>query len=156
MAKPSARQKANQFLAQIGTAGGPVGAMTAPQLVSYGAGDLANQVQSGLVDQYAAQRAQAAGPALGSPDQAAPPITNNLAANYLNLSLPGSPLPMYGLLGSHNLRAAQVTQDAITAQQQQYIASMVPPRGVLPMTPMQMAKTAAKKVQNKTSNRGNR
>jgi hypothetical protein len=156
MAKPSARQKANQFLSQIGTAGGPVGAMTAPQLVSYGAGDLINQVQSGMIDEYARQRSQGLNPAVGAPDQAEPPITSNLAADYLNLSLPGSPLPMHGLMGAHNLKAAQVTQDHITAMQQQYVSQMMPQTGVLPLSPLQLAKKTAKKVQNKTSNRGER
>lgn len=155
MAKPSARQRADQFLSQIGTAGGPVGAMTAPQLVAYGAGDLINQVQAGLVDEYAAQRAQVTNATVNDPGQAPPPISSNLAASYLNLSLPGSPLPMQGLLGAHNLRSAQVTQDHITAQQQLSMSSMLPFTGVLPMSPLQMAKSAAKKVQNNT-NSGNR
>lgn len=156
MAKPSARQRTNRFLSQIGTAGGPVGAMTAPQLVSYGAADLASQVQAGLVDQYAAQRAQDPNLAVGNPNQVAPTINSNLAANYVNLSLPGSPLPMNGLMGSNNLRTAQIRQDSITAQQVQFMSSMMPPTGMLPMSPLQMAKNAAKKVQNKNSNSGNR
>lgn len=150
MAKPSARQKANQFLSQIGTAGGPVGAMTAPQLVSYGAGDLVNQVTSGLVDQYAAQRG-GAGPAVGSPQGATAPITPNLSDSYLNLSLPGSPLPIHGLLTSQNLRAAQATQDSITAMGQQMVAQMMPPVGMLPVTPMMSAVDAAQQLQKKTS-----
>jgi len=151
MAKASVSQKASQFLSQLGTAGGPVGAMTAPGLVTFGAGNLQEQVLSGLSDNYAFQRGSAANPAVGSPDSAAAAMSPNLAANYLNLSLPGSPLPMNGLMGSHNLRAAQVTQDRIVAMDQQMYMQMLPQRGVLPVSPMQAAVGAAKQLQSKTS-----
>ena len=151
MAKPSAQQRADKFLSQIGTAGGPIGATTAPGLVAYGAADLANQVMAGMVDEYAAQRGQGTGPAVGSPNAVALPITNNLSANYLNLALPGSPLPMHGLLGAHKARTAQLMQDNILAAQQQFMNSVLPPTGALPLSPMQMAANAAKNLQKKTS-----
>lgn len=151
MAKPSARQRANQFLSQIGTAGGPVGAMTAPQLVSYGAGDLASQVQSGLVDQYAAIRGQVVAPAVGSPDQAPPPIVPDLAGSYVNLNLPGSPLPSNGLMAAHGVKAAQSLQDTITASNQAFLLQAMPMRGELPLSPMQTAVNAASQLRKKTS-----
>lgn len=153
MAKPSARQKANQFLSQIGTAGGTVGAVTAPQLVAFGAGDLANQVISGSVDQYAAIRGQGAGLSVGSPDQSAPPIVPDLAGSYLQLNLPGSPLPAHGLLGAHSLKAAQALQDRIVASNQAYLLQAMPVRGQLVLTPMETALNAANQLQKKTSNR---
>ena len=51
--KAGAREKADKFLAAIGTAGGPIGA---PGLVQFGAGDTSRQVMSGNVDEYAAIR----------------------------------------------------------------------------------------------------
>ena len=53
--KAGAREKADKFLAAIGTAGGPIGA---PGLVQFGAGDTARQVMSGNVDEYAPIRMQ--------------------------------------------------------------------------------------------------
>ena len=50
--KAGAREKADKFLAAIGTAGGPIGA---PGLVQFGAGDTARQVMSGNVDEYASR-----------------------------------------------------------------------------------------------------
>ena len=151
MAKPSARQKTDQFLSQIGTAGGPVGAMTAPQLVGFGAADLANQSMAGLVDQYASIRSQGANPTVGAPGQAPPPIVPDLAGSYLNLSLPGSPLPGYGLLGVQNLRAAQATQDSLMTAAQQMLLPMLPPVGMLPLSPMQVASNMANKLQKQNS-----
>ena len=61
--KPSARERANNFIAQYGTAGGPIGA---PGLIYFGAGDVARQIQSGNIDQYAAIRMANGGPELGN------------------------------------------------------------------------------------------
>jgi hypothetical protein len=151
MAKPSARQKTDQFLSQIGTAGGPIGAMTAPQLVGYGAADLANQVNAGLVDQYAAIRGQGTSPVVGGPQQAPPPIVPDLAGSYLNLSLPGSPLPSYGLLGVQNLRAAQANQDNLMAMGQQMLFPVMPQTGMLPLSPMEIASNMANQLQKQNS-----
>ena len=57
--KASVGDKAAQFLASIGTAGGPIGS---PALFSFGAQNLAQQVQAGNVDEYAQLRAMAAAP----------------------------------------------------------------------------------------------
>ena len=39
--KPSTNEKADQFLAGLGTAGGPIGS---PALVNFGASDIQNQI----------------------------------------------------------------------------------------------------------------
>ena len=68
--KAGARQRADDFLAAIGTAGGPIGA---PGLVQFGAGDTARQVQAGNIDEYAFARAQDPDPKIGEADNPLPP-----------------------------------------------------------------------------------
>ena len=63
--KASAGDRAAQFLAKIGTAGGPAGA---PGLVAFGAGDLQQQVMTGMSDEYAAIRARDLAPEIGTPN----------------------------------------------------------------------------------------
>ena len=46
--KPSTNEKADQFLAGLGTAGGAIGS---PQLIGFGATDVQNQVVSGNTDE---------------------------------------------------------------------------------------------------------
>ena len=128
--KPSARERANNFIAQYGTAGGPIGA---PGLVYFGAGDVARQVQSGNIDQYAAIRMANGGPELGNPNAPQPRMPQDLDAAYLKLNLPGSPLPRNGLLSPQLVRGAEITQDQIMANEQMMLTQFMPPVGQLPM-----------------------
>jgi hypothetical protein len=128
--KASARERADEFLAAIGTAGGPVGS---PGLVSFGAGDLARQVQSGNIDEYGAIRAQAAQAQVGDPRAPQPRMPQDLDASYLKLNLPGSPLPHNGLLTPQYLRNAEMVQDQIMMNEQMMASQFMPPVGQLPM-----------------------
>ena len=51
--KPSTNEKADQFLAGLGTAGGAIGS---PDLIRFGGTDVQNQVTSGNIDEYASIR----------------------------------------------------------------------------------------------------
>jgi len=128
--KASARERADQFIAAIGTAGGPVGA---PGLVSFGATDLATQVQSGNVDQYAAIRMMNGGVQVGNPNAPQPPMPQDLDASYMKLNLPGSPLPRNGLLAPQFARNAEIIQNQIQANEQMMLTQFMPPTGQLPM-----------------------
>lgn len=140
--KAGVGDRASQFLSQIGTAGGPVGAMNSPALVAFGAGNLRDQLIAGNTNQYAAQQMGGAGPVIGSPAHHLDPSLNNAApmpanldASYLHLNQPGSPLPMYGLMAAHNTKAAQLTQDNIVAMDQRMLTGMMPPTGQLVVDP---------------------
>ena len=155
MAKPSAGQKASLFLSQVGTAGGPVGGANTPALVAFGAGDINRQLIMGNTDYYMAQRTQSPDPIVGAPQgamspglQSAPTMPTNLDSGYVHLNVPGSPLPMYGMMAAHATKAAQVTQDNIRAMDQQMLTGMMPPTGQLPVTPMQAAVGAAQQLQS--------
>ena len=128
--KGSARERAQQFLANIGTAGGPVGS---EGLVSFGATDLASQVQYGNVDQYAAIRGDATGRVVGSYDQPAPAMPRDLDSSYMKLNLPGSPLPRLGLLVPQFQSSAEIVQNQITTSQQYEMSAAMPQTGFLPM-----------------------
>lgn len=128
--KASVGDRAQQFLAAIGTAGGPIGS---PALVGFGAGDLARQIQSGNIDEYAQLRAMAAAPQVGQPNAPQPRMPQDLDAAYLKLNLPGSPLPRNGLLTPRFLDSAEYTQDAIIANEQRMMAQFMPFTGQLPM-----------------------
>lgn len=128
--KASARDRADQFLAALGTAGGPVGS---PGLVSFGAGDLARQVQSGNIDEYAAIRATDGQAQVGDPNAPQPRMPQDLDAAYLKLNLPGSPLPRNGLLTPQFLRNAELIQDQIMTNGQMVASQYMPPVGQLPM-----------------------
>lgn len=128
--KASAGERAAQFLANIGTAGGPVGS---PALFGFGAGNLAQQVQAGNIDEYAAIRARSIAPQVGNPNVPQPPMPSDLDASYLKLNLPGSPLPRNGLLTSQFVDSAQYTQDAIVANEQRMYNQFMPMTGQLPM-----------------------
>lgn len=155
MATSGAGARAAQFLSQIGTAGGPVGAATAPGLVAYGAGELGAQLRAGNTDPYAAQRMGTAAPQIGSPSThpfqpdiqggsaAMPP---NLDTGYVHLNIPGSPLPLQGLMGNYNLRAAQANQRQIKVMEQQMLNGAAPIRGQLPMLPIASAIGAAQQL----------
>jgi len=127
--KASAGDRAAQFLASFGTAGGPIGA---PGLVMFGAGDTARQVQSGNIDEYAAIRAASA-PVVGNPNAPQPRMPSDLDAAYLKLNLPGSPLPRNGLLAPQFQQAAETIQNQLINQEQYAMIPMMPPTGQLPM-----------------------
>jgi len=133
--------RASKFLAQMGTGGGPVGGMNTPGLVGFGAGDLQRQLIAGRVDPYAVQRMIPEAPVVGSPahhmDPAlnnAPVMPGNLSSGYLHLNQPGSPLPMYGLMADHNVKAAQITQDNLRAMDQRMLTGLMPLTGQLPIS----------------------
>jgi hypothetical protein len=139
--KASVGARASQFLSQIGTAGGPVGALNSPNLVAFGAGALREELVAGNTDPYAVQRMGTEGPVIGSPAQHMNPALNNaapmpanLATSYLHLNQPGSPLPMYGLMADHNMKAAQITQDNIRTMDQRMLTGMMPLTGQLPIS----------------------
>lgn len=140
--KPSAGARAQQFLASIGTAGGAIGA---PGLTMFGSGNLREQMSATQMNPYlqAQQAAAAQGNTIGSPQvgNTNPGIgTGTMPADfdsdYLHLNVAGSPLPMYGLMGAHNLKAAQFTQDQIQAAQQQSLYPFMPMAGQLPISPV--------------------
>ena len=122
--KKSTTEKTDMFLSAIGTAGGAIGS---PQLVGFGGTDVQNQVMSGNVDEYAAIRMKQGDTRVG--ESAAMP--SYLDSSYLKLNLPGSPLPANGLLAPQNIRAAEQTQDAIMASEQQFLAQYLPAAGLM-------------------------
>ena len=128
--KASAGERAAQFLANIGTAGGPIGS---PALFGFGAGNLAQQVQAGNIDEYAAIRARSIPPQVGNPNAPQPPMPSDLDASYLKLNLPGSPLTRNALLMPQFLDSAEYTQDAIVANEQLMYSQFMPMTGQLPM-----------------------
>ena len=125
MAKKKARaqDKADAFLAGLGTAGGPIGS---PGLVQFGAGDVERQVITGNSDNYWSLR---------DPEVNTSPLPQDLDASYLKLNLPGSPLPMNGLTSVQNMAAERTNQQMFLAQYQMTLAQMMPPAGYqqLPM-----------------------
>ena len=131
--KASVGDRASQFLSQIGTAGGPIGAIAAPNLVTYGAGNIQEQLIAGNGDQYARQRGAGSSAVIGSPHNQSAPMPANLSDGYLMLNQPGSPLPMHGLMTAHNLKAAQITQDSGVSMDQRMMTGMMPFTGQLPI-----------------------
>ena len=121
--KPSTNEKADQFLAGLGTAGGAVGS---PQLIGFGATDVQNQVVSGNTDEYSNIIMRQEEIKIGE-SAAMPP---DLDASYLKLNLPGSPLPTNGLLAPRNMIAAEQTQDMILSQEQMFLANFLPIAGL--------------------------
>jgi hypothetical protein len=128
--KASVGDRAEKFLASIGTAGGPIGS---PALVGFGGQDILQQLKFGVADQYAPIREAAEAPVIGKPNQVQPSLPRDLDAAYLKLNLPGSPLPRNGLLTPQFLDSAQFTQDAIIANEQLLMANAMPPTGQLPV-----------------------
>jgi hypothetical protein len=128
--KAGARERADQFLNKIGTAGGALGA---PGLVAFGAGDTANQVMAGNVDEYAMQRSAPGALGIGAQDQQPPAMPMDLDASYLKLNLPGSPLPANGLLTPQMLSNAEMVQNQIMAENQMLLMQQTPYQGQLPM-----------------------
>ncbi len=121
--KPSTNEKADQFLAGLGTAGGAIGS---PQLIGFGATDVQNQVVSGNTDEYANIRMRQEQIKIGE-SAAMPP---DLDASYLKLNLPGSPLPTNGLLAPQNVNAAEATQKMIMSEEQMFLAQYLPAAGL--------------------------
>ena len=121
--KPSTNEKAEQFLAGLGTAGGPIGS---PALVNFGASDIQNQIITGNSDDYANIRMRQGDTRIG--ESAAMP--NDLDASYVKLNLPGSPLPINGLLAPRNMINAEIRQDAILSQEQMFLAKFLPIAGL--------------------------
>ena len=122
--KKSTTEKADQFLTGLGTAGGAIGS---PQLIGFGGTDIQNQVMSGNVDEYAAIRMKEGDTRIVEGAK----MPSDLDASYLKLNLPGSPLPANGLLAPRNVRAAEQTQDAIMASEQQFLAQYLPAAGLM-------------------------
>ena len=121
--KPSTNEKADQFLAGLGTAGGAIGS---PQLIGFGATDVQNQVVSGNTDEYSNIRMRQEEIKIGE-SAAMPP---DLDASYLKLNLPGSPLPANGLLAPQNMVAAERNQDFIRSQEQMFLSQYLPAAGL--------------------------
>ena len=121
--KPSTNEKADQFLAGLGTAGGPIGS---PALVNFGASDIQNQIITGNSDDYANIRMRQGDTRIG--ESAA--IPNDLDASYVKLNLPGSPLPINGLLAPRNMINAELRQDMMLSQEQMFLANFLPIAGL--------------------------
>ena len=121
--KKSTTEKADKFLSGLGTSGGAIGS---PQLVGFGGTDIQNQVMSGNVDEYANIRMRQGDTRIG--ESAAMP--SDLDASYLKLNLPGSPLPVNGLLAPQNIDAAAATQRMIMSEEQMFLARFIPAAGL--------------------------
>jgi len=121
--KPSTNEKADQFLAGLGTAGGPIGS---PALVNFGASDIQNQIITGNSDDYANIRMRQGDTRIG--ESAAMPA--DLDASYVKLNLPGSPLPVNGLLAPRNMINAELRQDMMLSQEQMFLAKFLPIAGL--------------------------
>ncbi len=113
--KKGAQDKADAFLAGLGTAGGPIGS---PSLIGFGAGDVERQVIMGNTDNHFSLR---------DPSVNTSPLPQDLDAAYLKLNLPGSPLPMNGLTAVQNLAASVINQQRFLAEYQLSMAQMMPP-----------------------------
>ena len=121
--KKSSTEKTDQFLAGLGTAGGAIGS---PSLVGFGGTDIQRQVMSGNIDEYANIRMRQGDTRVG--ESAAMP--SDLDASYLKLNLPGSPLPVNGLLAPQNMDAAEQTQKMIMSEEQMFLAQYLPAAGL--------------------------
>ena len=121
--KKSTTEKADQFLSGLGTAGGAIGS---PQLIGFGGADVQRQVMSGNIDEYESIRMRQGDTRIG--DAAAMP--SDLDSSYLKLNLPGSPLPVNGLLAPQNIDAAAATQKMIMSEEQMFLAKFIPAAGL--------------------------
>ena len=121
--KKSTTEKADQFLSGLGTAGGAIGS---PQLMGFGGTDLQNQVMAGNTDEYANIRMRQGDTRIG--ESAAMPA--DLDASYVKLNLPGSPLPVNGLLAPRNMINAELRQDMMLSQEQMFLANFLPIAGL--------------------------
>jgi len=80
-----------------------------------------------------AERRQPEQVQVGDPHGQGQMMPQDLAGGYLNLAVPGSPLGQMGLMSGITVRNAQITQDAIQAQQLQQLMAMQAMRGQLPV-----------------------
>lgn len=108
----------------------------------------AQAISSAQKPEEAYQRGRTDSPVIGSPgtmakrsDMPAAAMPQDLQASYLRLNQFGSPLPQLGVLSDHYLKAAQVTQDQMTANEQQLLTGMMPQHGQLPVGMMQQPAT---------------
>jgi hypothetical protein len=103
------------------------------------AGDVAKRTEfgGGAITGDMGSRRTAENVQIGSTHDAGAKMPQDLAAGYLNLAVPGSPLGGMGLLAANNLRNSQITQDAIQASQTQQLQQMQAMRGMLPVGTMQ-------------------
>jgi len=136
-AATSVGNRASQFLSSVTTPppGPPSwGGVAAAGIAGLGAGAA---VGAAVANQQN-KKGRMAGDAIqiGSPHVEGSPMPQDLQMGYLNLNTFGSPLPQYGVLASHNLRAAQINQDQGTAYQQQMMTGYMPPTGQLPIGAM--------------------
>ena len=117
MAKKKARaqDKADAFLAGLGTSGGAIGS---PGLIEFGAGDIQRQVITGNSDNYWSLR---------DPEVNTSPLPQDLDSSYLKLNLPGSPLPLNALSSVQNVAASATNQQMFLANYQMTLAQMMPP-----------------------------
>ena len=121
--KKSTTEKADQFLSGLGTAGGAIGS---PDLVGFGGTDLQNQVMSGNIDEYANIRMQQGDTRIGESSA----MPQDLDSSYVKLNLPGSPLPVNGLLAPQNIDRAAETQKMIMTEEQMFLARFIPAAGL--------------------------
>ena len=128
MENKSTTEKADQFLAALGTAGGPIGS---PDLVNFGGTDIQSQVQAGNIDEYANIRMMEGDTRI----KEAARMPQDLDSSYVKLNLPGSPLPNNAMFAPKNLIGAQQTQDFILSQEQKFLMDYLPAAGLsqLPM-----------------------
>jgi len=136
--KASAGNRAQQFLASVGTAGGAIGS---PGLVSFGASDLYQQATAGNLDEYRYIRQVNSGVIAGQTGAPAPAMPQDLDSAYLKLNLPGSILPRLGLLCPQFIDGAQYTQDNIVASEQYAMMRFMPQVGQLPVLPQPIKPT---------------
>ncbi len=122
-------KRAANFIAAIGTSGGPVGSAA---LIGFGAGAVTGALASAYQREQGLHRMAGEAIEIGSPHSQSVVMPPDLQAGYLNLNTFGSPLPTHGLMGAHNLRASQRIQDQATASAQQYISAYMPQTGQLP------------------------
>ena len=100
----------------------------------------AQDVASANRPEEAEQRTSGTAPVIGTPGSMAQrsgmpsaAMPQDLQQGYLRLNEFGSPLPRLGVLGDHYLKAAQVTQDQMTSNEQMLMTGMMPQRGQLPV-----------------------
>jgi len=122
-------KRAANFIAAIGTSGGPVGSAA---LIGFGAGAVTGALATAYQREQGLHRMAGEAIEIGSPHSQSVVMPPDLQAGYLNLNTFGSPLPTHGLMGAHNLRASQRIQDQATASAQQYISAYIPQTGQLP------------------------
>ncbi len=122
-------KRAANFIAAIGTSGGPVGSAA---LIGFGAGAVTGALATAYQREQGLHRMAGEAIEIGSPHSQSVVMPPDLQAGYLNLNTFGSPLPTHGLMGAHNLRASQRIQDQATESAQQYISAYMPQTGQLP------------------------